>query len=150
MQLIGLARLGKDGELRTLPDGSKVMNLALAFNYGKKDQTGKRPTQWVEAAMFGDRAEKLAAYMVKGQQVMVHLAEPHIELYTSRDGTSGAKLTSFINNLEFAGPAPQSNGQAAPAPAQRQQAPAPQQRQQTQGQRQQANAMDWPDDDIPF
>lgn len=142
MHLIGLARLGKDGDLRTLPDGSKVLNLALAFNFGKKDNAGKRPTQWIDAAMFGDRAEKLHAYMVKGQQVMVHLADPHIETYTARDGTTGSKLTAFINNLEFAGSAPQSNGQA-PAPAPRQQAPAPAP--------QQRGAADTFDDlDIPF
>lgn len=146
MFLIGLARLGKDGDLRSLPDGSQVLNLALAFNYGKKAQDGKRATQWVDAAMFGERAAKLAQYMVKGQQVMVHLAEPHIEEYTSRDGKTGSKLVAFINNIEFAGSAPQANGQAAPAPAQRQQAPAP--AQQSQGQRQQSNDMDW--DSIPF
>lgn len=115
MQMIGLARLGQDGVVRFLPDGSPVLNLALAFNYGKKDANGKRLTQWVDAAMFGERGSKLQPYMVKGQQLLVHLSEPHMEVYTARDGTQGAKMSAFIQHIEFAGDAP--NRQAVPAPA---------------------------------
>lgn len=130
MHLIGPARLGKDVELRYTPDGKAVANLALAFNYGKKGQDGKKPTQWIDAALFGDRAEKLAPYLLKGTQIDVHLADPHIETYTSRDGTTGSKLVAYVNHLELVGNAPQQQtGQQAPAPrpAPQRQNPAPRQ-----------------------
>ena len=102
MHIIGLARIGADAVVRFLPDGRAVCNIALACNYGKKDDQGKRPTQWIDAAIFGERAQKLAPYLLKGTQVDVHLSEPHIEAYTARDGSVGSKLVAFVNFLEFA------------------------------------------------
>lgn len=115
--MIGLARLGADVQVRTLPDGTPIINLPLAFNYGKKDAAGKRKSVWIDASMAGERVVKLAPYLVKGQQLLVHLADPHIENYTARDQTTGTKLVAYVDHLEFAGDAPQ---QAAPAPAERQ------------------------------
>jgi single-strand DNA-binding protein len=102
MNLIGLARLGRDIELRNLNDGTAVGNLSLAFNYGKKGQDGKRPSQWVDAAIFGDRATKLAGYLTKGTQVCVVLSDPHIETYEKKDGGMGFKLAAKVDSLEFA------------------------------------------------
>jgi len=102
MHMIGLARLGKDSELRSTNDGTQVLSMALAFNFGRKDQQGQRPSQWVDAALFGDRAEKLAPYLLKGVQIEVHLSDPHIETFKRRDGTEGFKLVAMVGPLEFA------------------------------------------------
>ena len=59
MQMIGLARLGRDAELRTTQSGEKVASLSLAFNWGMKGQDGNRPTQWVDGSLWGKRAEVL-------------------------------------------------------------------------------------------
>ena len=45
MILTGLARIGKDAELRYTASNEPVANLSLAFNYGRKGDDGKRPTQ---------------------------------------------------------------------------------------------------------
>ena len=50
MLMIGLARLGNDPEVRFTPDGKAVMDLSLAFSYGRKVD-GKQPTQWVNGTM---------------------------------------------------------------------------------------------------
>src|SRR5438270_380965 len=42
IQTIGLATLGRDAELRRTPNGEAVTNLSLAFNYGRKDQSGQK------------------------------------------------------------------------------------------------------------
>jgi len=102
MNLIGLARLGRDIEIRHLADGTAVGNLSLAFNYGKKGKDGKRLSQWIDASIFGDRATKLAEYLVKGTQVFVVLSDPHIETYEKKDGGSGVKLAARVDSLEFA------------------------------------------------
>jgi single-strand DNA-binding protein len=149
-QLIGIARLGRDAELRYTQgqNSQAVINLALAFNYGRKGDDGNRPTQWVDASLWGPRAEKLAEYLVKGQAVYVVVDDVHVETYEGRNGT-GHKLVGTVSTLEFAGPPPeQGQGQQrqqrapAPAPRQQRQAPAPQSRGST--------GFDDMDDDIPF
>lgn len=147
MQMTGLARLGKDAELRTIQSsGDKVASLSLAFNYGRKDADGKRPTQWVEGSLWGRQAEALVDYLVKGQQVVVTIDDPHLETYQGRNG-EGTKLTGRISNIELAGGRTESNPQrqnAAPTQSQPPRPAAPVQRESSRP------APDDLDDDIPF
>lgn len=119
MEATGLARLGKDAELRTTQSGETVASIALAFSYGRKDANGNRPTQWVDASLWGKRAEALAPHLRKGGQVYVVLEDVHIQTFEGRNGP-GHKLAARIVQLELAGPAPQQNQQHQ-APAQQQQ-----------------------------
>lgn len=122
MKAQGLARLGKDAEIRYLPNGDAVANLALAFSYGKKDESGKRPTQWVDATLWGKRAEALAQYLTKGTQVVAYLENVRIETYEGKNG-QGSKLVANVADLELiAGNSAQQPAKPAPRPAP---APAP-------------------------
>jgi len=116
MQLIGLARIGRDVEVRYTPAGKAVANISLAFNYGQRVD-GQQPTQWIDAALFGDRAEKLASYLTKGTLLCVTLDAPHIETFTKRDGTAGSKLVAMVAALEFAGGGKEREQTPASAPA---------------------------------
>lgn len=110
--LFGLARVGRDAELRTTPGGDAVLNVSLAFNYGKKDvATGKRPSQWLDASMWGKRAEMMAQYLLKGTAVSVVIEDAHIETFARADGTQGTKLVGRIGHLDLA-----SGGEKAAAP----------------------------------
>jgi single-strand DNA-binding protein len=121
MKANGLARIGRDVELRHTPNGEAVANLSLAFTYGKRGADGKRPTQWVEAALWGKRAESLAPYLLKGQQVVAYLEDVSIQTFRKQDGTDGVKLAARVGDLELI--AGQGEAQApAPAPTR---APAP-------------------------
>lgn len=106
MKLIGVARLGQDAELRRTAGGTAVCNLSLAWNFGKKGDDGKRPSQWVEAALFGERAESLAPHLKKGTSLFVDLRDVHVETYPKRDGGTGVKLVGAVDSLEFAGDRP--------------------------------------------
>ena len=116
MNLIGLARIGRDAELKYTAGGDPIANLTLAFNYGKKDGDGKQPSQWVDATLFGKRAESLTPYLLKGQQVLVHLDDPHVHTFDKKDGTKGSVLKGFVSKIEFAGPKPDATPKPAPAP----------------------------------
>jgi single-strand DNA-binding protein len=149
MQLIGLARIGRDAVLRRTPAGDAVINLALAYNYGKKDQNGNKPSQWVDGSLWGAQAEAMEQYLLKGQLLCVTIEGVHMESYQS-GGVEKWKLVGIINKLEFAGRNP---NESAPAPAQ-QKAPAPQQNR-NQSQQRPAQSRPAPnfsnmDDDIPF
>jgi single-strand DNA-binding protein len=106
MLMIGMARLGNDPEVRYTPDGKPVMDMSLAFNYGRK-VNGQQPSQWISATMWGDRCEKLKPYLSKGQLVFVSMTEPHIEEYKRKDGTTGVSLRARIGELEFTGSRPE-------------------------------------------
>jgi len=142
-QLFGLARLGRDAEVRYTTDGQPVANLSLAFNYGRKGEDGKRPTQWVEGALWGKLAEAIGAYLTKGTSVAITLDDVHIETFERSDGSSGHKLVGRVSAIELAGGG--DRGAAAPPPAQRPaakpaQKPAPRA----------PTGFDDMDDDIPF
>lgn len=122
-QLFGFARLGRDAETRFTPKGDAVANLALAFDYGQKGNDGHRQTQWVDATIWGKRAEALTPHLLKGVGVAVTLDEVHIETFDKRDGGQGFKLVGKVSNLEFAGNSGQQGSSQRPAPA-----PKPQQR----------------------
>ena len=100
MKLIGIARIGKDAELRYTPGGKAVANISLAYNYGQKGQDGNRPTQWVEASLWDKQAERLAPYLLKGAVFNVICRDVHIETYEGKNGT-GSKLVGTIADIEF-------------------------------------------------
>lgn len=58
--------LGKDAEIRYLPNGDPVAAFSVADGQGN----GK-PTIWWSCSLFGKRAESLAPYLLKGQAVTV-------------------------------------------------------------------------------
>lgn len=115
-KLFGLARVGRDAELRSTPQGEQVTNVSLAFNYGRKGTDGKNPVQWVDGVLWGKRAEALYPYLIKGQLLSVTLDEVHIETYQARDNTTGSKLVGKIIDVELAG-SPDDGGHREPAPA---------------------------------
>ena len=118
MKAFGLARLGRDAEIRTTSNGEQVATRALAFSYWRKGSDGKRPTQWVDGALWGKRAEALAPYLLKGGLVSVSLEDVHVETFEGKNGP-GHKLAARVVDVELAGGGERT---AAPAPAPR---PAP-------------------------
>lgn len=152
--LTDIGRIGRDAELRFTPNGDPVCNLAIACEYGRKGQDGKRPTQWVDATIWGKQAEAMAPYLLKGQQVHFTIDDAHVETYTKGDGSQGVKLTGRVIIIKFAGSPPQQGHQANQQHQQpRQQQNRQQPRQQAPQQSQQGtNGPDYDsfDDDIPF
>ena len=104
-QMFGVARIGRDAEVRYTAGGDAVVSLSLAFEYGKKVDN-KKPVQWVDVALWGKRGEAMAPYLLKGQQVGVTLDEVHIETFTKADQSQGFKLVGRVSNIEFAGSPP--------------------------------------------
>ena len=143
--LSDVGRLGRDAEVRFTPGGDAVCNLAIACEYGRKGPDGKKPTQWVDATLWGKQAEALAPYLLKGQQLHFTIDDAHVETFAKADGTQGIKLTGKVIVIKFAGAPPQAQNQPQQSrPAPQQSRPAPQQNQQG------TNGPDSYDDDIPF
>lgn len=152
MKMIGNCRLGRDVELRTTTDGTAVVELSGAWNYGRKDADGKQQTMWGSFSMWGKQAEALAPYLLKGKAVFLVVGDVHIETYEGRNGP-GHKLVGRVESFEFAGSRSDDAGHSAPAPAPARppaaaRAPAPARAQHAPPPQQ--AGQDFGDDDIPF
>lgn len=138
MQAFGLGRIGRNAELRHTANGDAVAGFSVAFSYGRKGEDGYRPTQWVDASIWGKRAESLAPYLLKGGLVAITLEDVHIETYKGAKG-EGHKLVGRVSEIELAGGAERQ--QAAP------QKPSSASKQSGGGAK---SGFDDMDDDIPF
>lgn len=158
MILTGIVRLGRDCEVSYANDGTPVANFSGAYNFGRKVE-GERPTQWIELALWGDRADKLSQYLTKGKAVSIVAIDVHVETYRKRDESEGWKFKGRVLELEFAGggedrasapsapartaaprPEPARAGYGTSPPPSRPVAPPPKQ----------STAFDDMEDDIPF
>jgi single-strand DNA-binding protein len=71
VMLIG--RLGRDPDLRTLPDGTSVAQFSLATERSWRDEVGEKQTEteWHTIVAWGKLAEIVAQFMAKGRMVYV-------------------------------------------------------------------------------
>ncbi len=112
-KLIISGRLTRDAEVRFIPSGTPVMSFSVANNTGFGE---KQKTHFFDCSMFGKRAEgKLKDYMLKGQQVVVE-GEISLNQYQKKDGTGGASLNVFVNNVELMGGNQKSGSQPSADP----------------------------------
>lgn len=90
VELIGY--VGRDPEMRHLPNGNAVVNLSMATVESWKDKSGEKQekTEWHQVAIYGKLAEIVGQYVKKGSQVFV---EGRIETKTWKD-KSGAERKS--------------------------------------------------------
>ena len=123
--------LGRDIELRSLSDGTPVGGFSVADSQGRD-----KPVTWWRCSLFGKRAESLAPYLKKGQQVTIVGSVTERE-YTDKDGQKRTSIDVRVNDLALQGGRPEAQ-QEAPRAAQR---AAPQR---------QADPIDDMDSDIPF
>ena len=93
--------LGADPELRSTASGTAILSLRVAVNERRKDQSGEWTdyVNWVDAVMFGARAESVSRFLQKGSKVAV---EGRLR-YSSweRDGQKRSKLEVVVDEIEF-------------------------------------------------
>ncbi|MCW7550151.1 single-stranded DNA-binding protein [Photorhabdus sp. APURE] len=73
-KVILIGNLGKDPEVRYMPNGGAVTNITLATSESWRDkQTGemKEKTEWHRVVLFGKLAEVAGEYLRKGSQVYI-------------------------------------------------------------------------------
>ena len=72
-QVILIGRLGRDPEVRYLPNGEAVANFGLATSENWKDRNGEKQerTEWHNIVMYRKLAEIAGQYLKKGAQVYI-------------------------------------------------------------------------------
>jgi len=125
-----IGNLGADPEMRYTPNGRPVTQFNVAVNQSTKNQqTGEwvEATDWFRVSVWGDRAERTAETLRKGNKVFVEGRFKTRE-FEGRDGKARTSLeitADSVVNLEKR-PREDSEGQfAAPADGGGPSAPAP-------------------------
>ena len=111
-----LVRIGSDATLKHLPSGTAILEINAVYDIGFGD---KKESQWIKLAMFGQRAEKLAAHFTKGSQIVIHADEIKARAYMNNAGQAACSLEGKLIEFQFAGGG---NQQQAPQQAPMQQA----------------------------
>lgn len=116
IELIG--NLGRDPEMRYLPDGTAVTNLSIATNRRWTDRASGAPveeTAWFRVSVWGPQAESCNLYLAKGRQVhvegrlQVDPATGGPRIWEREDGTAGAAFEIRASNVTFLGGRVESN-----------------------------------------
>jgi len=159
-KVIIVGNLGRDPEIRYMPSGDAIANIAVATSFKSKDRnTGeqKELTEWHRISFFGRLAEIVGQYLKKGSSVYVE-GRLQTRKYTDKDGVEKYATDIIAEQMQMLGgrqgmgdgggmddggydaPAPRQ----APAPRPQQAAPAPR-----PAPKPAPNFSDM-DDDIPF
>jgi single-strand DNA-binding protein len=148
-KVIIVGNLGRDPEMRYMPSGDAIANIAVATSYKTKGQNGgeaKEYTEWHRISFFGRLAEVVGQYLQKGSSVYVE-GRLQTRKYTDKDGIERYATEIIAENMQMLGNTKQREDGGAPPP--QRQAP-PQQRPQGQGGGKPAPNFSDMDDDIPF
>lgn len=164
----GIGRLGKDLDLRYLPNGDAVVSFSIACDDSYKDkQTGQKVerTEWVRCVAFRQTAEFLGEWLLKGARILVtgklktrEYEQDGVKKYVTEihvgQGTEIIDWPERDQQQQQPRQQPSSQRQQHPQSSSARQ-PAPRTQQTNQQQRQQAAPQPQPDfdsfdDDIPF
>ena len=99
IQIVG--NLGRDPELRYTPNGRPVTEFSVAVNQSTKNQqTGEwvEATDWFRISVWGDRAERAAENLRKGNRVFVEGRFKTRE-FEGRDGQKRTSLELTADSL---------------------------------------------------
>lgn len=130
--------LGRDPELRSMPNGDPVCNFPLAVNLGKDV-----PPLWLKVEVFGNQADNCSKYLTKGSKVAVS-GSLRLDEYEGRNGEQRQILVVRASQVTFVRSEPPESPQApSPDQSRRDQ---PYNTQSTQQPTQQGGA----NDDLPF
>lgn len=94
-KVILVGNLGKDPEVRYMPNGNAVANITLATSESWKDKGGEKQekTEWHKVVFFGKLAEIVGEYLVKGSQIYV---EGKLQTRKWKDQTGADKYSTEI------------------------------------------------------
>lgn len=98
MNVITIAgQLGKDSEIRHMPNGDPICGFSVADSQGKE-----KPTIWWNCSLYGKRAESLGQYLTKGQAVTVTGSITERE-YIDKQGNKRKAQEIRVNDIALQG-----------------------------------------------
>ncbi len=116
-----IGHLGRDPEMRYMPNGDPVTSFSVATSRQWNDRNGQKvkETTWFRVSVFGKQAETANQYLHKGSLVLVEgrlRVDPKTggpATFSRQDGSVGANFEITANTVRFLTP----KGEGAPAEA---------------------------------
>lgn len=123
IQIIG--HLGRDPEVRYLPNGDAVSNFSVATTEKWKNQAGEQQeaTEWHRVTAFAKLAEIVGKYLKKGSQVYIE-GKIQSRKYQDKDGNEKLSVEIRASEMQMLGGRTDATGDQQPEPKP-QQRPAP-------------------------
>ncbi len=115
-KVIIVGNLGRDPEMRYMPSGDAIANVAVATSFKSKDKnTGeqKELTEWHRISFFGKLAEIVGQYLKKGSTVYVE-GRLQTRKYTDKDGVEKYATDIVAESMQMLGGKP-TGGDDSPA-----------------------------------
>jgi single-strand DNA-binding protein len=100
-KIMFIGNLGRDPEMRYTPAGKPVTQFSVAVSYSKPDGQGgwvDEGTDWYRVSVFGDRAERVADQLRKGNKVFVEGRFKTRE-FEGKDGEKRLSLDVISDNV---------------------------------------------------
>ena len=152
-KVILVGNLGRDPEVRGLPNGESVANIAIATSNKYKNRAGEMvdETEWHNAVLFGRLAEIAGKYLKKGSSIYVE-GRLKTEKYTDKNGIERYQTKVIVGELKMLGGRSAGENEPHGTSVEARQQNAPQARKaHAPHQAQQSNGGGFDDDaDIPF
>ena len=95
-----VGRLTRDPELRYGANNMAVMRSSLAVDRQFANQNGEREADFINLVAFGNRAETMKKYLVKGSQIAV-AGRIQTGSYDAQDGTKRYTTDVVIDEFQF-------------------------------------------------
>lgn len=108
-KIIIVGNLGRDPEMRYMPDGTAVTNFSVATSRRWTGQDGQThdETTWFRIEVWRRQAETANQYLTKGSKVLVEgriKSDPNTggpKLWTRQDGTVGSNFEVVADVVRF-------------------------------------------------
>lgn len=99
-----IGRLGRDPEVRYMPNGDAVCNFSLATDESWKDKTGQRQTktEWHAVTLYRRLAEIAGQYLKKGSQVYLE-GKIQSRKYTNKNGVERTAYEIICHEMKMLG-----------------------------------------------
>lgn len=112
-KVILVGHLGRDPEVRYMPNGAAVCNVTLATSrQWKNKDTGEKmeETEWHRCSAFDRIAEVMGEYLKKGRQVYIE-GRLKTRKWTDKDGVEKYTTEVIVEEMKMLGAAPEGGGQ---------------------------------------
>lgn len=113
-KVILVGRLGKDPELRFMPNGDAVCNITVATSESWKDKNGEKQekTEWSRVTFYRKLSEIAGKYMVKGSMAYI---EGRLETrkWTDKEGVEKYTTEIIANEMQMLSSKPGGDSEGA-------------------------------------
>jgi single-strand DNA-binding protein len=99
-----LGNLGKDPELKFLPNGDAVCNFSIATtdSWKSKDGTKQEKTEWHNIVLYRKLAEIAGEYLRKGSSVYIE-GSLQTRKWTNKEGQERYTTEIIVNSMQMLG-----------------------------------------------